>query len=153
MTTLTAILLMSPDKTDYKTDRFLQQRSRQRTSYILQHRCHRQWVIKQDALKTYINVPLGKFLVIFHFCLHIYVCVCVMVCVCMCLCICKQLSTWSISDVVLHFKIQLLAILHRHLISVSQLRQNVSKAFVWNFRPWKPYNIVPACCFLFLNMD
>ena len=98
------------------------------TSYILQHPCHRQWVIKQDSFKTDINVPLGKFLVIFHFCLHIYICVCHGVC--MCLCICKQLSTWSVSDVVLHFKIQLLAILRQHLISVSQLRQNVSRAFV-----------------------
>ena len=87
MITLTAILLMSPDKTDYKTDRFLQQRSRQRTSYILQHRCHRQWVIKQDSLKTDINVPLGKFLVIFHFCLHIYIYVCVSWCVCVYVCV------------------------------------------------------------------
>jgi hypothetical protein len=89
MTTLTAILLMSPDKTDYKTDRFLQQRSRQRvTSYILQHPCHRQLVIKQDSLKTDINVPLGKFLVIFHFCLHIYIYVCVSWCVCMFVFVC-----------------------------------------------------------------
>jgi hypothetical protein len=90
------------------TDRFLQQRSRQRVTSYTPTSMSCQWVIKQDSLKTDINVPLGKFLVIFHFCLHIYVCV--MVCVCMCLCICKQLSTWSVSDVVLHFKIQLLAI-------------------------------------------
>jgi hypothetical protein len=76
---------------------------------------------KARQLKDRYQCSLGQVFSYFSF-LFTYICVC--------MCICKQLSTWSISDVVLHFKIQLLAILRQHLISVSQLRQNVSKAFV-----------------------
>jgi uncharacterized membrane protein len=86
---------------------------------------------KARQLKDRYQCSLGQVFSYFSFLFtYIYI-LCVMVCVYVCVfVIYVQLNTWSISDVVLHFKIQLLAILRQHLISVSQLRQNVSRAFV-----------------------